>query len=1514
MTETTQRTDQQPTDDAMLERLRREASVAAGWDVVLMPRAAGVFPARVRALRVGLKQLEKRLVQLVQSEQLEQLEQLEQAREWRKAGDASAREHALTELQKGVRLLRAAVADSPRNTIQFPRVVHSGSRDEPRIAALTRHYIATVEGVYAEQTLMRFLGEFQRIEPLMAREVAHVGVYLKFALTEQILEDAQMLLTTSSCEDVAARVLTALDSLRAVGMMEWADAQELLVLFDATLRKDPIGAYAAMDYESREEYRKRVAFVSRYSDYSESRVAQTVIDLAVNAPMTPRMQPREKNRLRHVGYYLFEEGFSHLAARVGFHPPLKWRIREGIRSVGDEFYIGGIVVLTILLTAAPLFPLASYDHVFSGLLIALLLLIFPASQCAVEVINSVVSASFPPSPLPKLDFSRAIPEDCATLVAVPSLLLNEEQVRDLFNSLEVRYLANRDPHLHFALLTDLPDSVSKPHDKDSHPLVELAVDLTNSLNRRYGGSGDGGFLFLHRHRIYNRRQGVWMGWERKRGKLLDLNKLMTGEFDAFPIKEGNVETLQRIRYILTLDSDTQLPRGSAAKLIGAIAHPLNQAIIDPLSRIVVSGYGILQPRIGVTVHSASRSRLANIFSGQTGLDIYTRAISDTYQDLFGEGIFTGKGIYEVETLHTVLNHRFPRNALLSHDLIEGAYARAGLVTDTELIDDYPSHYSAHSRRKHRWVRGDWQIAQWMFSRVPEESGRKVRNPISFVSRWKIFDNLRRSLVDPFLFLLLIAAWVGLPGGALYWTTLALVLLVIPSVLQLGLNLIRIAAARTGSGDPGEALSGFWHALLITFFNLILLPHQALLGLDAVVRSLVRRFVTGERLLEWETAAQAEESRSRTTPVDRYMAWVPVVALLLGTILWFVDGQHRSLYVAAPILSLWMLAHFLVLWLNRSPSSHKRRPSAEDRQYLEKHALRIWKYFQHYGGENHNFLIPDNVEEEGYFEAARVSPTNIGLLLNARQASCEFGFLTLPEFADLTRSTLTTIERLEKYRGHLYNWYDTRTLKPLDATPFVSTVDSGNFVASLYTLRAGVKAMLREPLLPLEHLAGLRTYVAAINGNTEWHTALDARGMPASTASDEAWIAWLCRTEAGLAADPSDVSCEAEMEARQRVVAILGVVREYLPWSMPEYKALCSQLAPGLASVCSLTVEAALRGARGMAENLQKTGARLSNDTPLGQLATRFETDIVRAAKNLELLNSTLESIAQAATRLAEATEFSFLVHPGRRILSIGYDMGTGKIHESCYDMLASEARIATFLAIARGDMPQQSWFRLARDHAYAFRRFLLLSWTGTMFEYLMPALWMRTYPETLIARTQAACVHVQREFGKSQKIFWGISESGSAKKAESAHYNYHAYGVPAVALAYEATAGPVVSPYSTFLALGIDGKESLRNLRRMESEGWVGRYGFYEAADYTKSRREPEIIREWMAHHLGMSLLSLTNLLHSDVVQEWFHANPLVESAEMLLHEMPVRKAVLKANLKLFGAPIPKESEVRENA
>ena len=1461
---------------------------AESWDVVHRPATASTFPARVHAARRALKALEADLASMRTT-----------------TGSAKESATALLELRANARLLRAAVravSDRPQVVARLPRVVLPAQKNEPRIAAVATAYLRAVEGNFSAPAFRDFIHALQAHDPLTLDELWNASAFLKFTLLELLLDDARLLLRTS---DPAPGSLVAvhIKSLRAITHTDWAFLMEPLILFDATLRQDPAQAYAAMDFDSRENYRKRVAFIAWNSDCSEAQVVQAVLVLAREGLKEPTHDPRIQRRRIHVGYYLVDKGFYQLAKRVGFRPPLIERARGMIRAQADSFYITGIELITLLFIAILiLLPLPRFNLI--QCIVAALVLLMPAMQCAVDLMNNAVTSIFDPVALPKLDFSEGIPAECITLVAVPTLLLNEAQVRSLVNDLEVRYLANNDRHVHFALLTDLPDAVSKPRTNDTNHLVDLAIQLINTLNAKYGSSGNGGFFLLHRHRVYNTRQGVWMGWERKRGKLLDLNKLMAGEFDAFPIKAGPLEALRQVRYVLTLDSDTQLPRGAAARLIGTIAHPLHQAVIDPRLRIVTDGYGILQPRIGVSVRSASRSRLAAIFSGQTGFDIYTRAISDVYQDLYEEGSFTGKGIYEVATLHAVLNQRFPRNALLSHDLIEGAYARAGLASDVELVDDYPSHLNAYSSRKHRWVRGDWQIAQWMFSRVPEESGRWVHNPISEVSRWKILDNLRRSLVEPFTFILFIAGWLGLPGGPLYWTIVPLILLIFPTFVQFSFGLGR-ALVSGNKGSAGEALSGFWTAALIALLNLIFLPHQALLCLDAIVRSLVRLFITGQRLLEWQTADQAESNSASGTLINRYFTLTPFVSLAVAALVFFVNPRHHhALVVASPILLLWALAPFVTRWLNARPLEQHKRLGSSDQAFLLSHALRIWRYFYEFGGERHNYLIPDNVEEHDLFEAARVSPTNVGLLLNARQAACEFGFLTVPEFSALTHRSLATIDRLEKYRGHLLNWYDTQSLEPLGDAPFVSSVDSGNFVASLYTLRTGALALLGQPLLARQLFSGLRAYWQMMRQHSKLQDSMARLTPPLADKSTAVWLEWLTSAQTAFTAASDQPAAKHKdswwfTETEHRLREILAHLQDCMPWLLPEYAPL--RELPELVipeNACTFTIDDAISFAQQLQNDLLRAKPSFINNASLLALGERLRASLPIALHNLQSLAADLRGIGERSERLVQETEFAFLADPGRQILSIGFDVRAQKLHEACYDMIASEARIATFLAIARDEIHQQSWFKLGREHTRAFGRYLLLSWTGTTFEYLMPSLWMRSYPDTLISRTLTACVQVQRSFVSSLNIPWGISESGASRKDHLGHYHYQAFGVPQIALWIEATAGPVISPYSSFLALAVDSVAALRNLRRMGSAGWVGAFGFYEAADYSTGSGKPVLVREWMAHHQGMSLLAILNLLRDNVVQRWFHANPEVQATELLLHELPVSKSVIRARLK----------------
>ncbi len=1421
----------------------------------------------------------------------------------------------LLELRENPRLLQSAIDEMHsirRRLAHLPVVVRPREGDEPRIVTVADTYLKAAESRWDGDWVVWFLEEVQRADPLTLRELWAFPTAVKFLLVEEVLTQARAQIDDPDSFDVDAAGLLAarFDGIRNAIYANWAQMIEGLVVFNAVLRQDPVGAYTRMDFDSRERYRDRVSEIARYSEQSELEVAEVALRLA-QATAPANTPPRLAARRAHVGYYLIDKGFPSLAAEVGYRPPLIDHARIFARRHADDIYILGILLLTVVLIGAIMVPLVPNYSILGGLTAAFLFLLIPTAQGAVDLVNNVVAALFKATGLAKLDFPKGLPQEFTTLVAIPTLLLNEKQVRELIEDLEVRYLANQDANLHFALLSDLPDSVSRPRPNDTDPLVDLAVGLINNLNARYAkknaeGKNGGGFYLLHRHRIFNARQGVWMGWERKRGKLLDLNKFILGNFDSFPVKVGNMDVLRRVRYVITLDSDTQLPRGTAHAMVGAMTHPLNRAVIDPQSRIVTEGYGILQPRVGVSVRSASRSRLAAIYSGQTGFDIYTRAVSDAYQDLYGEGIFTGKGIYEVETLHAVLDRRFPRNSLLSHDLIEGAYARAGLATDIEVIDDYPSHYSAYRRRQHRWVRGDWQIAQWLFSKVPDESGRMVKNPISNISRWKIFDNLRRSLVETMTLILLVAGWLGLPGGALYWTLVTVVLLFAPSLVSLVFSVGR-AWASPQKGEVQEAFAGFGQNMIITAINLAFLPHQMLMALDAIIRSLVRRFITGQRLLEWETAAQAESTGGKTTPVDRYLQATPFFTIALALV---IATVHReSLVVAAPLLALWLFESAITAWLNAPPRDDRQRLTEKQWEFLREMALRTWRFFYEYGGAAHNYLVPDNVEEHELFEAARVSPTNFGLLLNARQAAHVFGYLTGPELVTLSHASLDTFDRMEKRNGHIYNWYDTRTLKPIPPR-VVSSVDSGNLAASFYTLRSGADGMLLEPLIDARLWSGIRDQLALLATLEE-----TPRELAPTPVGDELrqWIDWCFAAQLSPAFDkvrgadgrPFALTEKNRTEAEwwlaellRRVEAVCGLVHDYTPWLDREF----APLEPVIKDASLVSVGRGIAYIDELDGRLQRAWGGKAVDQAETYLIEKLRALLAMSRERQTGLVEKIKLLAQRAEKCVAEMDFAFLIEPSRGILSIGYMVEQEELHKACYDLLCSEARIGAFVAVARGDASQQSWFKLGRIHTVAYGRPALIAWTGTMFEYLMPALWMRSYPDTLVTRTLDNVVAIQRAYAKEHgNIPWGISECGYAEMDDQGHYHYLAFGMPSIALKWDAVAGPVISPYSTFLALMIDETEALKNLKRMQSMGWVGAYGFYEAGDYQKSLKKPALVKEWMAHHQGMSLLAVLNLLHNNIVQEWFHANPNLKATELLLHEKPIRESLLLAEYKESG-------------
>jgi hypothetical protein len=1410
-------------------------------------------------------------------------------------------------LKENPRTIRNAVIqvdDNIKNLGELPRVQADASGSVPRVVALGNAMLTALENQWSEQNFAVYLSSFQQVRPLQSNEVWAVPAALKMSILTTLVPAAQRLLQANASQQDTESIPRLMSALQALGVTAFPRLLEPLLPVESILRQDPI--YARMDAPSRDRYRNAVAHLAKRADLDELNIAMAAIQLA-NAASQVASEPdlRIASRRSHVGYYLVAEGRAQLLRTIGYNPALDERLRTFLQAHATDFYISGIWILTLLLITLLMIPVLRYTDVLVGLAIAFLLTILPASQAAVETMNHIVAAMFPAIGLPKLDFSKGIPAEHATLVTVPTLLLNEAQTRQLVDDLEVRYLANKDANLHFALVTDLPDSAAEPAEHDSSDLVNLAADLIAGLNESYAGDGGGSFFLLHRHRIFNARQGVWMGWERKRGKLLDLNRLLRSEYDSFPIKRGPLELLPGIRYVLTLDSDTDLPRGSAAQLVATMAHPLNQAIVDPNLRIVTQGYGILQPRVGISVHSAAQSRLARLYSGETGLDIYSRAVSDVYQDLFHDAIFTGKGLYEVDTLRHVLEHRFPHNALLSHDLIEGAYARVGLVSDVEVIDDYPSHLSAWSRRKHRWVRGDWQVTQWLFPKVPDESNHRVPNPISVLSRWKIFDNLRRSLVEPATFFLLAGGWLRLPGGPLYWTLATLAVLFLPIYIQLAASLFR-AALRPVPGAVIDALEGFFASHVTVLLAIAFLPHQTLLSLDAILRTMVRRF-TGKRLLEWETAAEAEQGKHKRTPVELYLELMPAISLALAGLIALVNVH--ALPFALPFLVLWAADRPITQWLNRPPQHTGPALDREDAAYLRRVALLTWRYFAEFSTAEHHWLIPDNVEENGMHVAARVSPTNLGLLLNSRQVALRLGFLTLPKFVQLTGETINSLERMEKYRGHLLNWYDTPTMQPLSPR-IVSSVDNGNLLASLFTLAHGCNTLLHDPLLPDVLRQGLLDlqFEAEIGEQVRKDRARAPQPAPAIAAD---WVATLLALPDSAADGAAHPNWFALQLAEQKA-SVRALVTNFTPWLLPDFAYLVRTVYPHALAPEALTL-AALPG------TIAELDLRLQqawNSQQSGQHSTLqiepLRLQLAAALKHATQMTDALVDLSHRALALAEAMDFSILLHPTRKLLSIAYNVDKDRIEEACYDLLASEARTAVFLAIAKDEIPQDAWFQLGRSHIFDHDRPLLVSWTGTMFEYLMPSLWMEASQDSMLDRTQQAAVRAQRLHIWRSRLPWGISEAGYATPGEDGHYQYHAFGIPALAVSPSASdGGPVIAPYATCLALTVDPRASLQNLHRMMAMGWLTGRGFYESADYSNAAvngRKPVLVRSWMAHHQGMTLLALLNVLDDGRVHKWFHADKRVQATQLLLHERPMRASALRTLRNTAGAPRPERS------
>jgi len=1423
------------------------------------------------------------------------------------------------------RLLRSTSLDirsSLRSKATFPQVRTGGPHpvEVPRAYLAAKAYLIASHFSYDEPSFIEFMEAAQENAYFEVAEIWRLKQMLQLVLIERFAElTAEVSRATaarnaqdSQADRHVAEFSSLIDSVRQLSDSDFKAVFLALSKTEAILRGDPAKAYHCMDLDSRGSYHAAIQEFVRGSKADEFTIAQLAVDLAAQARTQFRSIPVTRERRGHVGYYLVDRGRHALQKRIEYRAKGFKQVTETFQDAPELLYFISLEVLIIAIMA----------FVVSGirggvpLVAATLLLLFPASEAALEIINQLVTFLIPAQALPKLDFSKGIPADCVTMVAIPTLLINEEQICDLVRTLEIRYVGNRDPHLFFALLTDPPDSRERFDEKDRH--VSLCSRLIEELNQKYSDTGVQPFYHFHRHRVFNEVENTWMGWERKRGKLLDFNELLRGETDKFPVKIGDLSVLSSVRYVITLDSDTQLPRDTAHRLIGAAAHPLNRAEINPATNTVQQGYGVLQPRVGISVHSANRSRLAYIYSGQTGLDVYTRAVSDVYQDLFAEGIFTGKGIYDVDVFRKVLGHRFPSNAILSHDLIEGSYARTALLSDVEIIDDYPSHFRAHSRRKHRWIRGDWQILRWLLPRVPDGEGNLIKNPLKFVARWKILDNLRRSVTEFATFVLLLASWFFLPAPASYWTAATVALVLIPRYTQLIFSLLRLEETGDTFAHVKQIFGDFTAGQVNVLIFFTFLAHQTLVTMDAIFRTVVRLTITRRNLLEWETAAQSEMETKRKTPVDVYLDWTPAVTLIIGGLL--AAFRPHALLAASPILALWLFSKPIARWLDRPLASGRSEITADDENFLRKVALKTWRYFRTFSSPEDQWLIPDNVQGPNYEIAHRISPTNLGLQLNSQYAAYDLGFITLQRFLDEANRTFAHAKELPRFNGHFLNWYNTRNSTALPPF-FVSSVDSGNLVCSLVSLKQGCHAAVAHPLLSESLFRSLREYLAlaveelsANEGRQQSIASIGKIHAEIMLLRDDLarWIEALPRLQESLqsivdqtlSATPNDIAKAWWLqEANARFFDAREQLETLVPWLLPEFASLRTyfddMVVPKV--IGSLNLEQLPGYAQRLSTRLEQSLVLNPGDATKHEKIKVLQHGVQQCSIRATALREDLLLLARQAEEMGKQMDFRLLYDSGRNLLSVGYDVDKKQLLASCYDLLASESRSAVFIAIAKGDIPQTSWFRLGRGHTQYLGRKILLSWTGTMFEYLMPTLWMRTYPATLLENSMHGAVMSQRKFIEPLNIPWGISEGACSEKNDSGHYHYHAYGVPPLALKVEVEDRTVITPYAAVLALSTDPAAAVRNLRKMESSGWLGRYGFYESADFKQTTaantRSPELVYCWMAHHQGMILLAISNLLSESVFQRLFHEEVIVAATERLLHErVPLTFEIQKEN------------------
>ncbi len=1360
------------------------------------------------------------------------------------------------------------------------------------------------------------------------RKLQWKGLDLALPLTwiEQHLAEASStinLMVLAENQKQAADQLSmsnSINSLRFLAKMDWREFVEAMSIVERVLHEDPAHVYATMDFHTRDTYRHAVEKMAKHGSLSEPEVAQVAVDLARKNAEVEGAEVRKS----HVGYYLIGKGTEQTGKIVSVKSTsLEKFFRFFYKRAAGLYKIGGILI-SIGITGA-LLDKAHSDGVtgttlvFIGILSALL-----GSHFAIALVNWVATLFIMPKPLPKLDFSKGIPKAYATLVVIPTIISGKDQAQKLLDDLEVRFLANRDPNLVFGLLTDFKDAheASLPEDDILLRLVRRGIE---ELNAKYGRIENDTFFLFHRARQWNEKEKVWMGYERKRGKLGALNQLLRGKAQGgFSLIIGESKIYEHIKYVITLDTDTQLPREAAWKLAGLMGHPLNAPVYDETKKRITEGYGIIQPRIAISLHGATISRYTKMYENDSGIDPYTRVTSDVYQDVFGEGSFIGKGIYDVDAFEKTLNNRFPENRILSHDLLEGSYARCGFASDVQFYEEYPSRYSMDIARRHRWIRGDWQIGNWFLPLVPNVNNRLHKNPISGLSRWKIFDNLRRSLIPVALFAFTILIWLLL-SDVWFWMLSITGIVLLPSVIISIWSVLRKPPEIANAQHFNNAINATYKNFLQTSFMLVCLPYEAFVSLDAICRTLWRMIITGKKLLEWNPSGLIQKRDESIRDTYSTMWFAPVSSLATTALLFYHRPEH--FFIALPVILAWVISPVLVWWLSKPLPSAKTKITKDQERYLRELARKTWGYFENLVGPSDNWLPPDNLQQYPIpVVAHRTSPTNIGLALLSNLSAHDFGYITTTGLLNRCAETLNTMEKLDRYQGHFYNWYDTQTLQVLNPR-YISTVDSGNLAGHLLTLRQGLLGLRSQPFVEDKLLRGLQDTLRIVSRYEKGeHSPL--RSLE-SEMNETNWPVSFTLPELGayiekLSTDFLPVlesgTAERSVECSNWVHSFYRQLNEITDEIY--YFGTWLNLPPVPERLRAITVTKGIPSLKELAgidkklklqvEDLRLTEISAEETEWLNSLDEALQSASIRARERL----ASMDTLTQQCLDLSDM-EYAFLYDKSQHLLSIGFNVDTHYLDTSYYDLLASEARLSSFVAIAQGKIPQENWFALGRRLTTADNTPVLLSWSGSMFEYLMPCLIMPSYENTLLDETYKGTVKRQIEYGKQQNIPWGISESCYNIVDTGLTYQYRAFGVPGLGFKRGLGLDLVVAPYATILALMVDPQVACTNLEKLKEAGYEGNYGFFESIDYTPSRlprgQSHVVIQTFMVHHQGMSLLSLAYLLLGQPMQKRFEADVQFQTALLLLQEqVPKTTGYYSASTEMEDiTPVSSHSQIR---